>query len=247
MTILSFSPQHLDLDSMNNEIHVWYASLGQSIPHYQVLLRVLSIDERIRAKRFHFEKDKKRFVICHGILRILLASYLRIKPDKLQFCFGEYGKPALADTSGRRKIYFNLSRSGDFALYAFTRGSEIGVDIEQIRNISELDQIAERYFSKRESEVFLSLPGNKKKRAFFNCWTRKEAFIKAIGDGLYHPLDKFEVSFVPGEPAMLLRIEGDSMAASQWSIQELKPASGYAAAFAVKGQDCRLRRYQWLN
>ncbi len=185
----------------NNEIHIWYAFLGQPVSHRRILEQALSLDECIRAKRFHFEKDKKRFVVCRGILRMLLAHYLSVKPGKLQFCLGEYGKPALDDTFGRGGVYFNLSHSGDHALYAFTRGREIGVDIEQIRDISEMDKIAD--FSKREDEVFSSLPKSKKKEAFFNCWTRKEAFIiefleyvKERYKGLYwHVLPKDIASF----------------------------------------------------
>jgi 4'-phosphopantetheinyl transferase len=230
---------------MNNEIHIWYASLCQSVSYYHILSQTLSLDEHRRAERFYFERDKKRFVICHGILRMLLAHYLSVKPGKLQFYSGKYGKPALVDTFGRGKLFFNLSRSGDHALYAFTRDREIGIDIEQIRNISEMNQIAERVFSKKEREAFFSLSEKKKEEAFFNCWTRKEAFVKAIGDGLYHALDTFEVSFLPGKLAMLLGMEGCPMATSQWSIQELNPTSGCAAAFAVKGQDWRLCHYQY--
>jgi len=140
-----------------------------------------------------------------------------------------------------------LSQSDGLALYAFTRDREIGVDIEHIRDISEMEQIAEQFFSARENAVFRTLPKSKKKEAFFNCWTRKEAFIKAIGEGLSWPLDSFDVSLIPGEPARLLKIEGDSKAASRWSIQDLKPAFGFAAAFAVKGRSGRVHCWQWSD
>ena len=118
-----------------------------SVSHYHILSQTLSPDERIRAKRFHSEKDRNRFVICHGILRILLASYLSVEPGELQFSFEKYGKPVLADSFGRVKIHFSMSRSGDKTLFAFTRSGEIGVDVEQMRNIFEMDQIVERCFS----------------------------------------------------------------------------------------------------
>ena len=157
----------------------------------------------------------------------------------------DHGKPALADTSGKETIRFNLSKSDRVVLFAFTRDRGIGVDIERVRDISEMDQIAERFFSVRENAVFRALPESKKKEAFFNCWTRKEAFIKASGDGLSRSLDKFDVSLVPGEPARLLRTEGDSKGASRWSIQDLKPASGFAAAFAVEVRRWQLHCWQW--
>jgi len=203
------------------------------------------MDERMRAERFHFERDRKRFIVRRGILRTILGCYLSIEPSRLRFCYGKNGKPALADTSGKGRIRFNLSHSEGLALVAFTRDREIGVDIEHIRDISEMEQIAERFFSVREYTVFRVLPKSKKKEAFFNCWVRKEAFTKAIGDGLSWPLDKFDVSLILGESARLLRIEGDSKGASRWSIQDLKPASGFAAAFAVEGRSGRLHCWQW--
>jgi 4'-phosphopantetheinyl transferase len=201
----------------------------------------------MRAERFHFEHDRKRFIVARGILRTILGWYLGVEHSRLQFCYRKNGKPALADTFGKGRIHFNLSHSEGLALYAFTRDREIGVDIEYIHDLSEMDQIAERFFSTGENNVFRELPESKKKEAFFRCWTCKEAFIKAIGDGLSHPLDKFDVSSVPGEPARLLGIEGDAKAASRWTIQELKPASGFAAAFAAEGRRWRLRCWQWLS
>ena len=240
-----FSHPPLDLELKTDEIHVWRASLDQSISQSRRLRKILSMDERIRAERFHFEQDRKRFIVGRGILRTILGRYLNEEPDRLQFCYGKHGKPELPDTFGKRAILFNMSDSEGLALYAFTRYHEIGVDIEHIREISDMDQIAESFFSLRENAVFCSIPKDKKKEAFFNCWTRKEAFIKAVGDGLSRPLNKFDVSLVPGESARLLRIEGDSKGASRWSIQELKPASGFVAAFAVKKRSWQLRCWQF--
>ncbi len=241
----SFSPPPLDLELKTDEIHVWCASLDQPVTLFYKFIQTLSTDERIRAERFHFERDRRRFIIAHGILRMILSSYLSVELSRLQFRYGKYGKPALADTSGKETFRFNLSKSDGLALYGFTRDREIGVDIEHIRDIPEMDQIAERFFSVRENVVFRALPESKKKEAFFSCWTRKEAFIKAIGDGLSWPLDKFDVSLVPGKPARLLRIEGDSKAASRWTIQELRPGSGFAAAFAIEGGSWDLHCWQW--
>jgi 4'-phosphopantetheinyl transferase len=247
MNSLSFASQLLVKELTTDEIHIWCASLEQPASRFQRLTQLLSMDERIMAKRFHFERDRKRFIARRGILRTILGAYLGMEPSQIQFCYVKNGKPALSDTFGKGKICFNSSHSEGLALYAFTHDCEIGVDIECIRDIPEMEQIAERFFSARENAVLRALPQSKKKEAFFNCWTRKEAFIKAIGDGLSWPLDEFDVSLVPGEPARLLRIEGDSEAVSPWSIQELKPAFGFAAAFAARGRIGQIHLQQWSN
>ena len=245
MPFPSFSPPPLDLELKTDEIHIWCARLDHPVFRFQRLTQLLSRDETIKAKRFYFEKDRKHFVIRHGILRTILGRYLGVEPSRLQFCYGYNGKPALSDTFGKGTIRFNMSHSEGLALYGFSRDHEIGVDIEHIYDIPEMEQIAEQFFSVRENTVFHRLPESKRKEAFFNCWTRKEAFIKAIGDGLSLPLDKFDVSLVPGELPMLLRIGGNSKEASRWSIQELKPATGFAAALAVEGRSWCLRCWRW--
>lgn len=233
MNSLLFVPQLFNRELGTDETHIWYASLEQPVSRFQ---RLLSIDERMTAGRFHFEEDRKRFIVRRGILRTMLGCYLSVEPSRLRFCYGKNGKPQVADTFGEGKISFNLSHSEGCAVYAFTRDREVGVDIEHLRDIPEMEQIAERFFSARENAIFRALPENNREEAFFTCWTRKEAFIKAAGDGLSQPLDRFDVSLVPGEPARLLRIEGNSKAASQWFMQDLKPASGFAAAFTAKGR-----------
>lgn len=245
MLFPSFIPPPLDLELAPHEIHVWCASLDQPLSRFQMLSQTLSLDERTKAQRFHFEQDRKHFIIRHGILRTILGCYLSVEASRLQFCYGKNGKPALANIFGKGKIHFNLSYSHGIALFAFAQDHEIGIDIEHVRDISEIDQIAEQFFSVTENAVFSSLPESEKKEAFFNCWTRKEAFIKAIGCGLYLPLEKFDVSVAPGEQARLLRIDGDSKRACRWTIQDLKPTSGFAAAFAVEVRRWQLHCWQW--
>jgi 4'-phosphopantetheinyl transferase len=218
----------------NTEVHIWCVSLDKCASQFQELLQKISIDERLRAERYHFEIDRKRFIISRGILRIIIGCYLGIEASQMRFCYGQYGKPALAETFGKGRLYFNLSRSGGLALYAFSRDSEVGVDIERIRYISGMNQIVDRYFSEKEKFFFHRLPMSKKKKAFFNCWTRKEAFIKAIGNGLYQPLHTFDVSLSPGDPAKLLSVEGDSRKASRWHLKDLTPCNGFAAACAAE-------------
>jgi len=162
------------MELMADDIHVWSVSLDQLASRVQTLSQTLSPDERMRAERFHFEEDRNHFIISRGILRTILGRYLSVEPDKLQFCYGKHGKPALADISGKGRICFNSSRSEGLALYAFTRDREIGIDIEHIRDIPEMEHIVEGFFSEREKVVFRSLPESKRKEAFFHCWTRKE-------------------------------------------------------------------------
>ena len=227
-----------------DEVHIWSASLDRPISQYYSLL---AANERQRTERFHFEKDRNRFIVRRGILRILLGCYLGIEPESVLFSHGKNDKPGLADEFNRKRLRFSLSHSEGLAIYAFTGDHEIGIDIEQIRDMPEMEQIFERFFSLRENEVFHILPENRRKEAFFNCWTRKEAFIKATGDGLSMPLDKFDVSLVPGEPARLLRIEGDTEEVSRWSMQDLKGVSGFAAAFAMRGYVRNVHCWRWAD
>lgn len=246
MTCPLLNKQPLNQDLTEKEVHIWFVSFNQSVSQFQKLSKILSQDERMRTERFHFEKDKKRFIMSRGILRMFLGFYLNIEPIRVQFFYGKNGKPAIANHSNRI-IHFNMSSSDGLALYAFTRDCEIGVDIERIRDIHEMDRIAECFFSVRENTSFQALPKSKKKEGFFNCWTRKEAFIKAIGDGLAFPLAKFDVELVPGKEARLLSIKGNSKAASQWFLQKLKPSPGFIAAVAVPGQDWRFHCWQMLD
>ena len=243
--IWNIPPPSLSLS--NRDMHIWRADLNLPAIIIQKLAQTLSTDETARAKRFRLEQDRRRFIAGRAILRIILGYYLSVEPGLMQFSYGKYGKPRLTDSPGNKGFYFSMSRSGGLALYGFTRDCSIGVDIERIRDIPEMDQIARQFFSTRENAVLRALPESKKAKAFFNCWTRKEAFIKAIGKGLSQPLDRFDVSLIPGESARLLRINGDSKRALSWSIQELKPASGFVAALAVKKRSWQLRCWQWVS
>jgi len=233
------------MELMADDIHVWSVSLDQLASRFQTLSQTLSPDELMRAERFHFERDRNRYIIGRGVLRTIIGYYSGVEAGKLQFRYGRYGKPALADTFGKEAICFNLSHSQGLSLYAFTRDREIGIDIEHIRDIPEMEHIVEGFFSEREKVVFRALPESKRKEAFFHCWTRKEAFIKAIGDGLSCPLDQVDVSLTPDDPAKLLRIKGDIKEAYRWSIQDLNPAHGIAASLAVEKRDWNLRFFQW--
>ena len=239
----SFTPATLILGS--NEVHVWRASLDEPPPHISGFLHTLAADERKRAERFHFQRDREQFITAHGVLRAILGLYLNRAPESLSFRYSSHGKPALACESGGDALRFNMSHSHGVALYAIARDHEIGIDVEFIRCDLEAEQIAERFFSRGEIATLRALPLSLRKCAFFLCWTRKEAYIKARGEGLSIPLDQFDVSLIPGEPAALLSTRPDADEALRWSLQELTLASGYVAAVAVEGHGWSLSCWQW--
>jgi 4'-phosphopantetheinyl transferase len=194
----------------------------------------LSDAERIRARRFAFDRDRRRFVVTRARLRQLLGVRLDVRPESVDLVYGERGKPALARGYAGSDLRFNVSHSDDVAVYAFSSGREIGIDVEAVRVIRDADDIAARFFSRCEYESYLALDARHRPLGFFNCWTRKEAFIKALGDGLYHPLDSFDVSLAPGEPAEILRIghiPGDHCG---WRLRSFSPFPGYVGAVVIE-------------
>lgn len=236
-------PQRLRVE--DDEVHVWRISLEQPDAVRRAFFETLTADERQRAERFRFEKDRRHFVAAHGGLRSVLGRYVEREPGRLRFHQNPYGKPALTDETGGASLRFNLSHAADVALCAVTSGREIGVDVEFIReDFAGLD-IAERFFSPKEVETLRALPAEARPHAFFNCWTRKEAYIKALGEGLSHPLHTFTVSLAPDEPAALLYDEGEPAAAQRWTLKELPLEEGYVAAAAIEGRGWRFSYWLW--
>lgn len=238
-----------DFSLSYDETHVWCVSLNQSDSSLQSLSLLLSPEECARADRFHFERDRRRFIVSQGTLRKLLGSYLTIPPEDVRLRRHNRGKPALdlSETghNGLVPLKFNLSHSHELALYAITHNREVGVDIEHIRPVQDAEQIVKRMFSPQEQATFFAFPQPRRLEAFFQCWTRKEAFIKAIGEGLYYPLDRFSVEFTPGRPACLLHTAPDPREASRWSLRALNPASGYVAALAMEGEISSLKCWRF--
>ena len=200
-------------------------------------LGILSTDELERAGRFRFERDQKRFIVARGILRKILGRYLEMNPHKLRFEYTSHGKPVLATNSGYDTLRFNLSHSGAFALYAVTRGRNIGIDIERVRDDIDVEQIARRYFSQGEISSLERIHKNKRSGVFFQYWTRKEAFIKATGEGISFPMEQCDVSLISGRGLSPITLPGDNRESSYWYGQDLFPGRGYAAAIAVDGGD----------
>lgn len=217
------------------DVHIWHAWLDQPTAEIADLAGGLSADEHERAGRFQFARDRERFVYARAILRILLGGYLAAEPSGLVFVYGKHGKPALAEDWRDADLQFNLAHSNGCAVYAFTRTRAIGVDLEYVRPVENMLRLATLVFSPRELAALHAAPAGMQRTAFFNGWTRKEAFVKATGDGLSMPLEHIDVSLAPGERTVLLRLEGKLMQGSAWTVRELQAPPSYSAAVAVAG------------
>jgi 4'-phosphopantetheinyl transferase len=226
-----------------DEVHVWRARLDQGTSLVNSLFHDLSADERKRQGKFHFQKDRDRFVIARGVLRNILSRYLGIAPCEIGFLYGRYGKPRLRD-GGEPQISFNVSHAHELALYVISKGRRLGIDIEYLRDNIAVLEIAEQFFSPLEISALNSLPLHLQTVAFFNCWTRKEAYIKALGEGLSHRLDGFAVSLKPGELVSLLKASA-SDEVSHWSLMEIPVDTAYVASLATEGTPPVLHQWQW--
>lgn len=227
------------------EVHVWRADLARLGAESQRLADVLSPDELERAARFRFERDRRRFVLSRAALRIILGLYLESKPDSVRFTHNSFGKPMLSEEAARVPLHFNASHSHELALYALSAEREVGVDVEQVRAEFASEEVAARFFSRSEVEALRGVAPGQRARAFFDCWARKEAYVKARGEGLSYPLDKFAVSLAPGETPALLTDELAPGEVSEWLVAELRAADGYAAALAVRSREVKLKLFDW--
>ena len=227
-----------------HELHVWLASLEITSRQLGELERTLTADEIVRADRFYFERDRHRFVAARGILRAIVANYLEATPSALRFSYNEFGKPRLEGSPEIRNLSVNVSHSGGLALIAVALARDVGIDIETIDDSVRTDEVAKSFFSANEIATLGRLPPSLRLLGFFNCWTRKEAYIKARGMGLSIPLDSFDVSLNPGEPADLIGT-GNSSDLSNWKIENLEIDSRYAAAVSAAGRDWKVTRWTW--
>jgi 4'-phosphopantetheinyl transferase len=227
------------------DVHVWMRRLGATSDHLQAMMEILPPEERQRAGRFHFHADRERHMVGRALSRILLGRLLDIRPEEIQFRDSEAGKPSLIAAQNTADYQFNVSHSGELVLVAVAAGRAIGVDVERIRDDMELDAIAARFFSQRERADLASVSPDQRCGAFFACWSRKEAFIKATGAGLGRPLDAFDVSVRPDEPAMLRETRPDRAEAARWVIRDLDVGPDHRAAVAVEGSDWQLKTMNW--
>ena len=209
-------------------VHVWPVHIYTDDVDITQFYRVLTAEEVHRAKKFYFDHLQRAFIVTRGVLRFLLGSYLEIHPAAVQFVYSSKGKPRLVEGL----LEFNVSHSAELTVLAFAFGCEIGIDVERIRFSSYLEEIANRFFCVEEFEELIALPAAERERAFFMCWTRKEAYLKAIGDGLSTPLNSVRVSLNPREPARFVHVGNDICVAKEWALHDLELAPCYAGALA---------------
>jgi 4'-phosphopantetheinyl transferase len=224
-----------------DEVHLWWIELAAVAKGEERWKEILSDDERARAARFHFLRDRQYFMATRAVLRMILASYAASDPQKVVFGYSAKDKPFLSGGHAGSDIEFNVSHSGDVALLAFARGRELGVDVEKVREDFEHETIARRFFSEEEQRQLAVLASAERYAGFFRCWTRKEAYIKAQGIGLSLPLHQFDVSLKPGDVNALLATRPDRSEAARWSLRELPAPDGYVAALCVRGDGWHLK------
>lgn len=233
-------------------MHIWRACLRDPVVPVERLYTGLATDERARAERFRFEVDRNDYVIARAALRWILARYCKMRPEELVFQYSPFGKPSLCLPAADQGIEFNVTHTHGLALYAVARNRRVGIDVEWVRPDLATNGIAEQFFSSYEVAVLQSLDEPLRTEAFFHCWTRKEAYIKARGEGLSFPLCQFDVSLTPGEPAALLRTRtaypgarDDPPEAARWSMQTLSPGPGYVAAVAIERGKHEIAHQLW--
>jgi len=237
-------PEPLELAA--GEIHVWRASLLVDAEEIARLKPLLSPDEAARAERFRFEKDNSALIARRAILRLILGRYLEQEAVRQPFEINAYGKPRIPKGMPGEDLRFNSSHSSGIALFAVALARELGVDIESVRPNIDYIGIAERFFSEQEQATLLALPEDAQQEAFFACWSRKEAYVKARGMGLSIPLNQFDVAFAPGEPARLIATRDNPEEAARWSMYDLQPGEGFAGALVAEGQAANVKCWQWL-
>ena len=226
------------------QLHLWRVPLDPPPAVVDREARLLAPDEAERAARFRFDRHRRRYIVGRAFLRRVLGAYVGREPERIEFTYGDKGKPGLAEPPAE-PLHFNLSNSSELALVGLTRVAPLGVDLERTRDLSDLEAIAERFFSKSESEVLLALPREQQGEGFFNCWTRKEAYLKAIGDGLTAPLDAFDVTLRPGEEARMTALEGSRDRARRWRLLHLDPGTGYTGAVAIEADVDGVEAWSW--
>ncbi|GAB4381882.1 MAG: 4'-phosphopantetheinyl transferase superfamily protein [Elainellaceae cyanobacterium] len=224
----------VSLELTRQDIHLWFVSLDRPLVDIQPLQQVLSPDEQARADRFYSDRHRFRFIVGRGVLRLVLASYIGLMPEQIQFSYSEHGKPALANASVSSAVSFNLSHSANHALYAITCDRLVGVDLEHLRSIDNLLALAKRFFTSNEYARLSACSPADQTDLFFQLWTCKEAYLKAIGEGLAG-LAQVEVRLSPDRAASLY-LQGSEVADAKWTVLQLAPHPSYAAALATPGE-----------
>jgi len=225
-----------------DEVHVWRIPLDLPSGQIQRIGQTLSSDEQSKANRFHFERDRRRYIASHGTLRNIIGKYLCVEPGQLKFYYSPLGKPFLVSDKNTEQLCFNLSHSNEYALCAVTLNREIGIDLEYIRPNPDTESMARRLFSHREYETIYSFSPNQRQQAFFDLWTLKEAYLKATGKGI-GGLEQVEISLSSTDAPSLLVDSENKCVTDRWTILQFKPAQGYTAGLAVEGKDVCINKF----
>jgi 4'-phosphopantetheinyl transferase len=226
---------------LSGQMHIWCASLHLPEPTVNHQFHILSSDEQYRAEQFRFDQDRRRFIVGRLFLRTVLSRYISTQPNELVFGYGEYGKPFLALPSvSAHQLHFNLAHSSDLAVCAIASGVEPGIDLELIRRVPDIENIAKQFFSEREWQSLLALEGELQVQAFYRCWTCKEAFIKALGKDFSHPSGQFAVSVRSDEPVRLRWVAEQPDEANQWWFSMFIPVQRYIGAVAIRRKEIKV-------
>jgi 4'-phosphopantetheinyl transferase len=215
-------------------VHVWHARLSALAEVVPALVNHLSETEKERAGRFVRSADRTRYEASRGMLRCILGRYLNVDPGAVAFEYSPHGKPGLAGDLNESRLRFNLAHSGDVVALAVAKGLSVGIDVEQVRADFDFLELAESRFAEAEVVELKNLPAKEQPGAFFRCWTRKEAYLKARGEGLDLELDKFAVTFADGQAPVLRWVDDEPDGSAGWSFFELELCAGYAAALVVE-------------
>lgn len=235
----------IGLTSPSDRVDAWKVWLDCPEPSGQSSMGILTLDEVERADRFRFRRDRIRFIECRTALRSILGRYLRMSPAKIRFRYEKNGKPEIVYAQNSDGLRFNVSHSSGLAVIVVSLGRAVGVDIEKVSPKLDCLEIARRFFSEREYAALIALSPSERQQAFFACWTRKEGFLKATGQGLSYSLSEFSVSISPDGPAAIEEVKADPSAVLRWSLANLRPEDGYEGTLAFESAPCRIERWCW--
>jgi 4'-phosphopantetheinyl transferase len=230
------------MDLAENTFHLWGVNMEKASAHLEGLRKTLPADEQAKAARFRFLSDRNDYIATRGVLRDILSRYDRRAPADLEFCHGSHGKPGLVPQSNKLGLHFNVSHSDRLGLYAVTRAGEVGIDVERIKPCEGFEGIADRFFSPPEIQALRAYPAALQLNAFLGYWTRKEAYAKALGAGLWLDWTSFDVSQAPRQGVQIAAPNR-----TRWSICPFVPAPSYVAALAYQGDGSVLRFWKWSS
>jgi 4'-phosphopantetheinyl transferase len=243
---INWNTPNSDLQLVQHEVHVWCANLDSAAAGEEQLQQLLSPDECEKANLFHFQHHRSRYIVGRGLLRSILSQYLDTDPRSIEFNYSPQGKPSLKYQPTRGKLFFNLSHSHELALYAIAPDPLVGIDIEHIRSMHSIDDMARRFFFPDEYYKINAMDAGDKSRAFFNYWTCKEAYLKATGTGLAG-LEEVEVLMNPPDEVSLQIVNGSGPAGQDWFVQQIQPNNGYSAALVLSGGQWQIDYFSYIR